>query len=74
MARAIAAMGRGKDEDGPGQDNDLMILMEMNQRNKTQGSNPTKPLESENDQIKFDFLEFMNIYNLEKSGKHKTNI
>ena len=23
--------------------------------------------------IKFDFLEFMNIYNLEKSGKHKSH-
>jgi hypothetical protein len=34
MARMIAAMGRGKEDDDIGLNDDLMALMEINQREK----------------------------------------
>jgi hypothetical protein len=75
MARAVAAMGSSKrNAEHDGIDEGL-TLEEMNQLAQAEknGSVVAKPPEPSggNEDIKFDFLEFMNIYNLEKSGKHK---
>jgi hypothetical protein len=75
MAKAIAAMSgnrRGVDQD---ELDDGLTLSQMNQlvHAESQGKSTTKPpeLAGASEDIKFDFLEFMNIYSLEKSGKHK---